>query len=128
MIDRRAGPASSRSRRSASARSAVEAGFRFAGPLRPAICLAYRRRRYLEAATGTRICLDHDICPVRIHAGLGGLVRGQPLSEGVFEVEGAAERLPETLAPLIRLGCRRQSFSKFQRCLAPRACGAPAEI
>jgi hypothetical protein len=102
-----------------------EAGFRFEGPLRPAICLAYRRSRYLEAATGTRICLDHDICPVRIHAGLGGVVRGQPLAEGVFEVKGVVERLPETLAPLIALGCRRESFSKFQRCMDQRV---PAAI
>ena len=60
------------------------AGFRFGGPLRPAICLAYRRRRWLEPATGARICLDQDIAPVRVHGAWGVVARGQPLAEGVF--------------------------------------------
>lgn len=96
------------------------AGFRFGGPLRPAIGLAYRRRRWLEPATGARICLDQDIAPVRIHGAWGVVARGEPLAEGVFEVKGTAERLPAALQPLIALGCRRESFSKFQRCMERR--------
>ena len=99
-------------------RRVAAAGFRFAGPLRPAICLAYRRRRYLESATGARICLDHDIAPVRIHGAAGIAAHGLPIADGVFEVKGTAERLPASLQPLIALGCRRESFSKFQRCMA----------
>jgi hypothetical protein len=102
----------------------AEAGFRLAGPLRPAICLEYRRRRYLEAATGTRVCLDQDIAPLRIH-GSSGRVARRPIPEGVFEVKGAAEQLPETLLPLIALGCRRQSFSKFERCMEQCIPAAP---
>ena len=75
--------------------------------------LEYQRRRYLEPVTGTRICLDHDIRAVQAQAGAGSA----PLAEGVFEVKGPAEQLPDALQPLIGLGCRRQSFSKFQRCL-----------
>ena len=107
---------------------AAAAGYRFPEPLRPVVCIAYRRRRYLEGSAGIRICLDQDIAAVQTHPALGAAGRRPPIADGVFEVKGTAERLPETLAPLIRLGCRRQSFSKFQRCLAPRACGAPAEI
>lgn len=102
-----------------------EAGFRFSAPLFPAICIGYRRRRYVEPATGTRICLDQDICAVRIHASLGPVVRGRPIEEGVFEVKGAAERLPETLLPMIALGVRRQSFSKYQQCMGQRMPAAP---
>jgi hypothetical protein len=101
------------------------AGFRFGGPLRPAICLAYRRRRWLEPATGARICLDQDIAPVRVHGAWGVVARGQPLADGVFVVKGPADRLPAALQPLIALGCRRESFSKFQRCLAQRRTPAP---
>ncbi len=101
-------------------RLAAEAGFRFGGPLFPVACLEYRRRRYVEAATGTRICLDHDIRPVRVHGQWGRAAHGLPISEGVFEVKGATERLPATLHPLIALGCRRQSFSKFQQCMDQR--------
>ena len=101
------------------------AGFRFGGPLRPAICLAYRRRRWLESATGARVCLDQDVAPVRIHGAWGVVARGQPLADGVFEVKGTAERLPASLQPLIALGCRRESFSKFQRCMEQRRVPAP---
>lgn len=93
---------------------AAQAGFRFAAPLRPVVRLEYLRRRYLEPATGTRICLDHDIRATQGWAGPGA---SAPLAEGVFEVKGPAEQLPDALQPLIGLGCRRQSFSKFQRCL-----------
>ena len=105
-------------------RLAMEAGFFFVRPLRPAICLAYRRRRYLEPETGTRICLDQDIAPVRIHGERGGVAR-QPIPEGVFEVKGTAEQLPAALQPLMALGCRRQSFSKYERCMEQRIPAAP---
>ena len=98
---------------------AAEAGFRFAAPLRPVVRLEYLRHRYLEPAAGTRICLDHDILPARFHAGTGRLASRHPIPDGVFEIKGADERMPETLHPLIAMGCRRQSFSKFQRCMGP---------
>ena len=105
-------------------RLVAEAGFRFPRPLRPSICLEYRRRRYLEPVTGTRICLDQDIAPVRIH-GDSGRIAHHAIPEGVFEVKGTVEQLPEALQPLIALGCRRQSFSKFQRCMEQRIPAAP---
>ena len=108
-------------------RLVAAAGFCFSGPLRPVVGIEYRRRRYLEPATGTRICLDHDIAAFRTHPALGPAGRRPPIADGVFEVKGTVERLPDTLAPLIALGCRRQSFSKFQRCLAPPEPGAPDE-
>lgn len=102
-----------------------EAGFRFTDLLRPVLQLAYRRRRYIEAATGSRICLDQDIRLIRAAATRGWAAGNRPIPEGVFEVKGTVTKLPETLHPLIAQGCRLGAFSKYLRCfeqLQPLAC------
>ena len=94
----------------------AEMGFRAPPDLAPMISLEYRRSRYVEPETGTRICLDQDIAPIWI-LGKGSMQR-TPIAEGVFEVKGTVDRLPVSLLPMVEMGCRLQSFSKYERCMA----------
>lgn len=94
----------------------AEMGFRASSDLTPMVCLEYRRSRYVEPITGTRICLDQDIAPIWMRG--TGPIRRTPIGEGVFEVKGTVDRLPASLLPMIEMGCRLQSFSKYERCMA----------
>ena len=79
----------------------------------PALALRYRRRRYLESFSRSRVSLDTDIAAMRLnHARVLARCHG-PLPTGVLEVKGEADTLPGRLRPLLSLGIRKQSFSKY---------------
>jgi hypothetical protein len=76
----------------------------------------YTRLRFLEPATGQNLCLDFEIhvpCVNRLM-----VARHDPrcLSDGVFELKGRSTELPPALGPLVKLGCRKQAFSKYLAC------------
>lgn len=86
------------------------------GNLLPVLALSYLRRRFLCPESGARINLDSDIRVERTHPGLIGGASGMVIPHVVLEVKGDREDLPATLHPLISLGGKRSSFSKYLTC------------
>lgn len=83
--------------------------------LRPAFTISYRRLRFVDPMTGTRVALDRDIhVPKSNLASLGPGYGALPVA--VIETKGAANTLPPYLAPLVAMGLKPDSFSKYLHC------------
>ncbi len=82
----------------------------------PVYQIAYKRFRFLEPLQGGRICFDKDIRIPQVNC--MALARQYPLvlQTAVFEYKGTAAELPYSLLPLIKLGLRKASFSKYGAC------------
>jgi hypothetical protein len=79
----------------------------------PMLALRYRRRRFVEPLTGTRISLDSDITATRVNHRFLYMRHAGPLPLAVVEVKGQAEELPGPLRALLQFGLRKQSLSKY---------------
>lgn len=80
----------------------------------PVLLISFRRERYVESVTGARVAVDAQLAvekvnPCRIPAGWP-----RALTTVVVEIKGREDSLPRSLAGLIRLGCRRESFCKYR--------------
>jgi hypothetical protein len=80
---------------------------------RPVLQLRYRRDRYIEPATGARVSLDADVRATAVNPRFIAACDATPLGLAVLEIKGAEEELPQRLRPLLRLGMRQRSFSKY---------------
>ena len=81
--------------------------------LMPALLLRYERYRFVEPVSGSRISVDTDIEALRGNPRLVGNAFRDRLPVAVVEVKGAGADLPRLLHPLIHLGARRASLSKY---------------
>ena len=83
--------------------------------LLPAFQIDYTRSRFTHPPSGACLCLDYDIHVSRVNR---AVCRHDPrlLEQAVFEIKGTLTRLPPDLSFLTRLGCRKQSFSKYLAC------------
>lgn len=81
--------------------------------LMPALLLRYERHRFVDPFSGSRISVDTDVEGVTGNPRLLGHTFRVRLPQAVVEAKGADETLPRILDPLIRLGARRESFSKY---------------
>lgn len=88
-------------------------GVIFPGPLYPAFQVNYKRMRFIEPVTGSRLSLDYDIRVPAVNWHMLPALPSPHLLHAVFELKGTLSQLPNTLQPLISLGCRKQSFSKY---------------
>jgi hypothetical protein len=79
----------------------------------PMMLIRYRRDRFVEPVTRSRVSLDTEIAAVAINARFASRINPSPLAEAVLEVKGAGEELPATLRSLLALGIRKRSFSKL---------------
>ncbi len=84
--------------------------------LSPFLRISFRRRRFVDPFGGARISLDTGIRAGPVGAGRLPWAHPSPLAHAVVEVKGADDALPPWLLPLRRLGCRPESFSKYERC------------
>lgn len=85
-----------------------------AGPQwRPVLRLRYERSRFIERATRARVSIDLDITPEAVSRGLMGPFQPGALPIAVVEVKGREDTLPRGLWPLLHLGARQGSLSKF---------------
>jgi len=84
--------------------------------LRPSLEIRYRRLRFDEATTGSRVAVDYDIGSPRFNPQM--LARRGPTltNSAVLEVKGRFAELPDVLHQLTALGCRKESFSKYIAC------------
>jgi hypothetical protein len=95
---------------------ACRLGEPLAGTLAPVVHLRYRRDRFV-LADGVRINLDSGLEALGAATGLARRLLPAAVPSAVIEVKGAGRALPELLAALGRLGCRRRAFSKYAAAL-----------
>ena len=91
-------------------------GFALSAPMLPTMLVAYRRRRFLDWRTGTRINIDDEIRVRRSNPQM--IQAGRPIAVAtpVIEFKGSDNQLPAGFEPLLRFGARRASFSKYMMC------------
>ncbi len=83
------------------------------GSWMPVLLLRYRRDRFIEPLSQSRISLDSDIQAAAVNPGLLSGCDLSPLNVAVLEVKGAGDRLPIALQSLLQLGMHKRSFSKY---------------
>ncbi len=79
----------------------------------PMMLIRYRRDRFIEPLTQSRVSLDADISAARGEPAVSVRADLSPLATAVLEVKGGGDELPAALRPLLALGLRKRSFSKF---------------
>jgi hypothetical protein len=79
----------------------------------PVMLIRYRRDRFIEPLSGSRISLDSDIAGVAVNPTFVSAADLTSVGLSVLEVKGAVDELPPALRGLLALGIRKRSFSKF---------------
>jgi SPX domain protein involved in polyphosphate accumulation len=79
----------------------------------PMMRIRYRRDRFDEPLSQSRISLDSDIAAVELNSRVLSNGDLSPLPTAVLEVKGLGDRLPAALQPLLQFELRKRSFSKF---------------
>jgi VTC domain len=79
----------------------------------PMMLIRYRRDRFIEPVTRSRVSLDADIAASAVNRRFLSVSDGSPLATAVLEVKGFGDELPVALRPLLALGMHKRSFSKF---------------
>jgi len=83
--------------------------------LAPTFTVEYQRLRFVEPATRTQVCVDHRIRAGRVHRQRLSHARPGALPHAVLEQKGEEPSLIAALEPIIGLGLRRESYSKYAR-------------
>jgi hypothetical protein len=89
------------------------AGVALQADWQPMVALRYRRRRFVDPPTGSRLSLDSDIQATRVNPRFLFVRSLGVLPIAVLEVKGYADELPGHLRGLLPLGLRKQSLSKY---------------
>jgi len=84
--------------------------------LQPFLQIGFRRHRFIDPCSGSRISVDSHISGASVNAGMLPQSNPAPLAHAVVEVKGPRATLPASLAFLRHMGCRPESFSKYARC------------
>ncbi len=79
----------------------------------PMMVIRYRRDRFIEPLSRSRVSLDSDIAAVEINSRFLAIGDLSPLQTAVLEVKGTEDRLPPALQALLPFGLHKRSFSKF---------------
>jgi len=88
-------------------------GFQLPARLLPVLLIRYDRHRFVEPLSSSRISIDMNIRAPRGHHRLVRDPAPVTLRHAVLEVKGGGTELPRVLHPLIRMGARRGSSSKY---------------
>lgn len=91
----------------------AENGVRIAAPLLPTVLIRYRRRRFVDPASGARVNLDTEIVLDRVNPQFMHPRPPLRIKAAVCEIKGRSGELPRGLAPIVTLGGRRSAFSKY---------------
>ena len=79
----------------------------------PIVRIRYRRDRFIERVTHSRVSLDADISGTAANPRFLSAPDLSPLATAVLEIKGDSDELPASLRPLLALGMRKNSFSKL---------------
>jgi hypothetical protein len=82
----------------------------------PVFQISYKRWRFVEPITGTRLCIDCDISAPKVNELIFPMTTPLFLNNGVLEIKGSLDELPNPLHKIELLSCRKESFSKYQHC------------
>lgn len=82
----------------------------------PSYVVSYTRRRYVDRATGSRIAIDFAITSPRVNKRLIAKPFPCALPQAVLEIKGTAGRIPPSVQTVLRLGLRKEAFSKYFEC------------
>jgi len=85
-------------------------------PIFPAFVVRYCRRRYLDRLTSARICIDYDITSPKSNPLMLATTFPCELRKTVLEVKGSDGNFPLGLRNLLKMGFRKESFSKYYEC------------
>ncbi len=85
--------------------------------LTPVLRLRYRRERFVDPAFGLRLSLDSEIRVVERASWCGALGGDLAIGWVVVELKGNRRDLTPALSPLVALGARRASLSKYAACM-----------
>lgn len=88
-------------------------GVTVSSALCPVFLVRYQRYRFVEPLSGSRVSLDCDISVPTTNRSLLPYAGAARLTTAVVEIKGTQTELPTVLRELLRLGCRRSSFSKY---------------
>ena len=91
-------------------------GARIRQPIFPAFTIRYCRRRFVDRFTSARICLDYDISSPKSNPLMLGTTFPCVLRKTVLEIKGTGGEFPLGLKTLLKLGFRKESFSKYYEC------------
>jgi hypothetical protein len=95
----------------------TEFGYFSKEPLIPVIVVTYRRFRFTEIMTGTRLSFDWRICSTLTNHVLGHTRLNLMLEGGVIEIKSPTVEIPVSLRSLVELGTDWTRFSKYAGCL-----------
>ena len=84
--------------------------------LLPTISVSYFRRRYIERSTRCRIALDYVITSPKSNKHMLPNAMPCKLAYSILEVKGPEAEFPLGLRSLLKLGFRREAFSKYYEC------------
>ena len=76
----------------------------------PMMLLRYRRDRFIEPITRSRVSLDSEISGEAVNPRFVSAPDLSPLATSVLEVKGDSDELPVALRPLLALGLQKSSF------------------
>jgi hypothetical protein len=79
----------------------------------PILTARYRRDRFIEPVSRTRVSLDADIGIAAVNHRFLSPADPRTLDIGILEIKGEREELPPALRPLLHLDARQCSFSKY---------------
>ena len=79
----------------------------------PLMQIRYRRDRFIEPLTQSRVSLDADMSVAAVNTRFVAVVDSSPIATAVLELKGRGDELPAVLRPLLALGMHKRSFSKF---------------
>ena len=79
----------------------------------PVMLIRYRRDRFIEPLSNSRVSLDADISAAAVNRRFVSATDMSPLATAVFEVKGGSDELPVALRSMLPLGLHKRSFSKF---------------
>jgi hypothetical protein len=85
--------------------------------LQPLILISYRRLRFVERMTGSRVSLDWDIRSTLIDPKAGRREGSIRMEGGVIEVKGQSSEIPTTLQSIRNLGTDWSRYSKYASCV-----------
>ena len=90
-----------------------EKGIRIRDLWQPVMLIRYRRDRFIGPVGRARVSLDAEISAAAVNPRFLSAADYSVLGSGILEVKGVDEVLPLALRPLLQLGARKRSFSKF---------------
>jgi hypothetical protein len=86
-------------------------------PLLPTIVITYRRLRFFEIMTGTRLSFDWDIGSYWVSPFIGFSQTHLKLQGAIIEIKGPTMQIPRSLRSLKMLGTDWSRFSKYAGCI-----------